>query len=419
MVDQNLPFEKLDFRPLRVLFLDLNSYFASVEQQERPELRGAPTAVVPLQADSTCVIAASYEAKAYGVKTGTLVGDARRMCPDLRIVLARPPLYVRYHETVKEAVESVLPIEKVCSIDEMYCRIIGKEQEPSEATRIARKIKRKLAEHAGPALKASIGVAPNAFLAKVATDLEKPDGLVVLTADTIESRLSGLRPSEFAGINKKMEARLNSAGIFDSDGMYRATKVELRKAFGSILGERWWYLLRGYELEVEARERQSLGHSHVLPPELRNDTGCREVLLRLVQKASARLRTTGMWAHAMSVSVTGKTSWSVRTRLPPTQDSLTITESLLELWEARSFQEPKAVGVTFHDLREAEAVTPSLFDQTFERSKFSQAMDQINQRFGKNKIYLAGMEHAKDTADEKIAFQKTELFDEGLGDNQE
>src|ERR1700693_1845085 len=111
---------------LHWLFVDLNSYFASVEQQDRPELRGRPVGVVPMLADTTVLIAASYEAKAFGVRTGTNVGDAKRMCPGIELVEARHELYVEYHHKVVEAVESCLPVPAVCSIDEMACRLMGR-----------------------------------------------------------------------------------------------------------------------------------------------------------------------------------------------------------------------------------------------------------------------------------------------------
>src|ERR1700722_9195393 len=100
---------------LNWLFVDLNSYFASVEQQVRPELRGRPIGVVPMMADTTVLIAASYEAKAFGVRTGTIVADAKRMCPGIELVEARHELYVEYHHKVVEAVESCLPVTAVCS----------------------------------------------------------------------------------------------------------------------------------------------------------------------------------------------------------------------------------------------------------------------------------------------------------------
>src|SRR5438105_174470 len=104
---------------LNWLFVDLNSYFASVEQQDRVELRGRPVGVVPMLADTTCCIAASYEAKAHGVKTGTIVADAKHMCPNIVLVEARHEIYVEYHHRIVEAVETCLPVTAVMSIDEM------------------------------------------------------------------------------------------------------------------------------------------------------------------------------------------------------------------------------------------------------------------------------------------------------------
>ncbi|MEK6223815.1 MAG: hypothetical protein N2A97_02990, partial [Thermodesulfobacteriales bacterium] len=129
--------KKLDW-----LFLDMNSYFASVEQELRPELRDKPTVVVPVMADSTCCIAASYEAKKYGIKTGTKVGVAKRLCSTLNIVESRPTLYIKYHKLIVSAVGSVLPIDKVHSIDEMSCRLTGRHGDYENATALAHAVKR-------------------------------------------------------------------------------------------------------------------------------------------------------------------------------------------------------------------------------------------------------------------------------------
>src|SRR5438874_1461569 len=118
---------------LNYLFVDMNAYFASVEQQARPELRGRPVAVVPVRAETTCCIAASYEAKKHGVKTGTRVSDARRLCPDLCVVEARPKLYVQTHHQIRAAIDSCLPVTTVASIDEMYCQLTGRERQPEAA----------------------------------------------------------------------------------------------------------------------------------------------------------------------------------------------------------------------------------------------------------------------------------------------
>ena len=167
---------------LNWLFVDLNSYFASVEQEVRPDLRGRPVGVVPMMADTTVCIAASYEAKAFGVKTGTMVGDAKRMCPEIVLVEARHELYVDYHHRVVEAVESCLPVTAVLSIDEMACRLMGRERPLLAAMELGRKVKATIREKVGPMLRSSVGLATNRYLAKVASDMEKPDGLIALPA---------------------------------------------------------------------------------------------------------------------------------------------------------------------------------------------------------------------------------------------
>ena len=406
-------------RRLRYLFLDFNSYFASVEQQERPELRGKPVAVVPVLTDTTSCIAASYEAKAFGVKCGTNVGEARAKCPGLQVVEARPKVYVAYHEKAKEVAQRILPIDEVHSIDEVSFKLLGEERNKEEACALAKRLKQEIMRSIGPCIKCSVGIAPNRFLSKVATDMQKPDGLIVLEASDLPHKLHRLKLTDFVGINVRMEKRLNASLIFTAEQMCAASRKDLIKAFGSIIGDKWWYMLRGYDMGPEVHPRRSLGHSCVLAPEMRTDTACKEVLLRLVQKASARLRTEDLWTEAMDIGVSSDIQpWHVHVRVPPTQDTLTLNEHFLAAWETRSFRQPRKVSVTFTNLKKAEHVTPSLFDPNYDRMLLNKAVDTVNQKFGKNSIFLAGMEHAKEAADEKIAFGKTWLFQEGKGDNE-
>ena len=142
-----------DGQRLNWLFVDMNSYFASVEQDSRPELRGLPVAIVPMMADTTCCIAASYEAKAFGVKTGTIVSDAKQLCPGLVLVEARHELYVQYHHRIVEAVESCVPVTAVLSVDEMACRLMGRERPLLAAMELGRQVKRRILERVGPMMR--------------------------------------------------------------------------------------------------------------------------------------------------------------------------------------------------------------------------------------------------------------------------
>ena len=149
--------------PVQWLFLDLNAFFASCEQQKNPALRGQPVIVVQTLRESAVAIAASNAAKAFGIKTGTLVRAARRLCPAVIAVQANHRLYSDYHERILKAVDTCVPVEKVCSIDEMACRLMGTERQPATAREIALKVKHALCKR-GECLTGSIGVAPNVFL---------------------------------------------------------------------------------------------------------------------------------------------------------------------------------------------------------------------------------------------------------------
>jgi DNA polymerase-4 len=400
--------------PYRYLFLDLNSFFASVEQQEDPKLRYMPVGVVPMLADSTCLIAASYEAKAYGVKTLTKVADAKQLCPQIRLIEAKHGKYTEYHDRIVAAVETVLPVDKVCSIDEMRFRLLETEATEASATEIALRLKAAIREQVGECMTSSIGLASNAFLAKVASDMQKPDGLVLLHPSELTRKLSGLKVTEFCGINRRMAVRLNLAGIYTADQMLKASEQELRCAFGSVLGARWWYLLRGYDVPEEPTRRRSLGNSHVLPPEFRTREGGYEVLLRLIQKSTARLRKEGLSARSVSFMVRGEGEpWFYQERHKPTCDTIAIIDRLHAAWPSNPIKSPTQVALTFSELVPTGQMTLSMFDEDNSRLRLAGAVDKLNERFGRNTILPAGLVRARDSAEERIAFQKVSLFDEG------
>ena len=174
---------------LRSLLVDFNSYFASVEQQVEPRLRGKPLGVVPMLADTTVCIAASVEAKTFGVKTGTKVADARKLCPQIEFVVARHALYIDYHHRAVATVDSIVPVRAVLSIDEMDCELTGRWRDPARARDIAVNVKAALAKDIGECLRTSIGIGPNTFIAKTASDMVKPDGLVVIERSELPDRL--------------------------------------------------------------------------------------------------------------------------------------------------------------------------------------------------------------------------------------
>jgi len=394
--------------PLRVLYVDFNSYFASAEQQLDPRLRGRPVAVLPVMAETTCCIAASYEAKRCGVKTGTLVAEARKLCPNICFVEARPAAYVELHHKLVEAIESCLHVERVMSIDEVACRLTGSDRRRERAQALADRIKHTIAECVGSELCSSIGIAPNIFLAKVASDMQKPDGCVVIEEADLPECLYGLDLRDLCGIGRAMEQRLHRGGIRTVRELCAAKKGALRHAWGSIEGERVFARLRGEEAPDLLSQRGSVSHSHVLPPELRTPQAAFSILHRLLQKAAMRLRSYGCIAGAMQVKVTfrGKSSWGRLAQFEQTSDTLRLLDVLEGLW--REFPNkgsaPLAVAVALSRL-DAQGHHPrSLFDEGHSHDKLNAIIDSLNLRYGKNTLYFGGAHAALHAAPMRIAF---------------
>src|SRR3984893_17666928 len=273
------------------LFLYVSAFFASCEQQENLALRGKPVIVVQTLTDSACAIAASNAAKAFGIKTGTLVREARRLCPAVIPVQANHRLYTDYHDRILKAVDTCLPIEKVMSIDEMACRLMGTERQVSAARQFALKLKRVLREQVGECLTCSIGLAPNVFLGKVGSDLQKPDGLVVITADKLPDILLHLELKDIYGIGARMEQRLNRAGISTVAQLWQATPFQLRRVWGGVNGLLFHQMLHGVDIQPpSSRYSKSIGHQHVLEPDLRTKKGAHDFAQHLLTKAAERLR---------------------------------------------------------------------------------------------------------------------------------
>ncbi len=394
---------------LRYLFVDMNSYFASVEQQLRPELRNRPIAVIPMLAETTCCIAASYEAKSFGVKTGTRVAEARQLCPQIQFVEARPEKYIETHHAIVDAVESCLPAPVVLSIDEMVCQLRGPDQDEDVAVELALAIKQAIRTRVGETLRCSAGIGPNRMLAKLAGDLQKPDGLTVIHPADLPDRLYGLKLDDFPGIGSRMALRFRQAGVTTVERLCDLTAAEMIRLWGSpVHGTAWYRLLRGEDVPPPPTRRRSLGHSHVLPPDSRTPAGSRAVLMRLVHKAAGRLRQTGYWARRVAIAVTlmGGDDWQAHTAVPLCQDTLTVLETVSRLWERRPPGKPLKVGVTLEELVSRENAAPSLFESDRKRRSLSQAMDVLNTRFGIHSVYFGAMHGQQTRNHTRIAFTR-------------
>jgi DNA polymerase-4 len=409
---------------LRSLFVDFNAYFASVEQQINPALRGRPVGVVPVMAETSCCIAASYEAKAFGIKTGTSVADAKKLCPEIALIVGRHEVYVDFHQRAVAAVERIAPVRQVMSIDEMECELTGSWCEREKAVDIAHHIKRELQRALGGCMRTSIGIAPNTMLGKLASDMQKPNGLTVLEQADIPTKLLHLKPSAISGVGSRMVQRLERAKIITMADLYAAPRDVLHTVWGGLGGTDMYNKLRGQWYEPREVATRTLGHSHVLPPELRNAEGAWNVLNRLTQKAAMRLRKQGFYATGMSVFVKGRRIGDMKsgsqrdTTFCETQDTAFFLHVLAKLWTKPAGQGlilqpmPLAVGLTLFGLVPATHHTPTLFEANagvaskMNRSRLSAAVDNINRLYGKNALYYASAHGALDNAPMRIAFTR-------------
>jgi len=389
--------EKVDY-----LFLDLNSYFASVEQQEDLSLLGKPVVVVPMMTDKTCAIAASYEAKAFGIKTGTMIYEAKKLCPDLIIRPARHDIYVDYHHAIMEEIERHLPIETIHSIDEAACRLIGDERLPKNAIRLAREIKAGIIRNVGPAIRSSVGLSVNAYLAKLATELEKPDGLQVLHPTELPARIEHMELVGLPWIGRGVERRLRSTGVHDVKTLWGLGPGRMRRIWGSVMGQRFWYMLHGVQVPPIKIKKRMVGHSHVLAPDLRPPHFAHLVARRLIVKAASRMRRMDYWAAEVSVGLrfVAGASWGQRIPVPATQDTFTLVRAVDKLWRIMQArfgpQHIKHVSVTLSQLTSTQETMGDLFEwlptsaeqNHARRISLSRALDGLNRRYGRDTVTL-------------------------------
>lgn len=399
------------------LYIDMNSYFASCEQQDNVKFRRHPLIVVPTMNDYTSAIAASYEAKFYGVKTGTSVLEAKQRIPNIIITEARPNRYVEFHHKIIEAIDKVIPIDSICSVDEFACILMGPEKLTQNAWDIGHKIQQIIMQEVGECLTSSVGIAPSKLLAKTAADIKKPLGVTLLRMDELPGKLLDLEIDDFAGIGPAMGKRLRNAGIMDVKTLWELSPSRMRQLWGGIVGENFWYALHGYDPPPLETTRSSIGHSHILAPILRPINAAYGVARRLVAKCGSRLRRMGYKTSRMYLSINGDIGGRAgfEARFDATSDSFKLLEIADGLWLkcVRSIQVPrvKKISVTCMALVLADG-GEDLFGWSLEAQenpkhmKLLGALDGLNQKYGKDTITIGPKTKIHNFVGAKIAFNR-------------
>jgi len=422
-----------------IMHIDLNSCFSTIEQQANPLIRNKPVAVAAYKHDRGVVLAASYEAKAMGIKLGTFVRDARQICPGIVVLMPDAAKYREAHKRFREVLLQYTSDVVPKSIDEFVINFEG-----SDALRQGRglevvgyEIKEQIKEHLGEYVTVNVGVGPNRFLAKLAAGLHKPDGLDVITHENLRDVLASVGLRDLPGINHRFEARLRAAGIgspldfFDADGKFLKNFV-----FYSKLGFYWQKRLHGWEVDNREFARKTIGHQYAL----QNKTSDRDELARLVMKLSEkvgrRLRHAGLQAGGLHLSIRfvkpGEAEhteqyhpdlswhekggfsghrrylyWQEGHKTPhplyATQDIYVAAQRLLN--KAVFADRVSQLSVTLYDLQPTNPEQLGLFEeQTLRQKRLATAADAANDRYGDFTVVPAIMANMHKVILDRVAF---------------
>lgn len=428
-----------------IAHIDMNSYFASVEQQANPFLRGRPLGVCAYLHPKGCIIAASIEAKERGMKVGMRVEEATHLIPDAVFVENDPAKYRSTTSRIFSIFHEVTDDVEHYSIDECFLNLTGWFRDTAEAAWALARVRRRIYKEVGEWLRCSIGIAPTRFLAKMASKIQKPSGLTIITPENLDSVLAGLDLEDIHGVGRRVRRRIEALGYMTPLELKRAPVANLMHAFGKM-GYLLWAKLNLCDVEdvvSKPPKPKSVGHSYCVPRHANRDGKIEALLTKLAEKAARRLRQQGLYARVVIVSVgfrdsgTGYGARGVVGSWSGGRDSQFIrldevtnnsfmlvgaaTELLHEMWDGKvsvsflavtftEFGEPS--GQMHFDLarsswcvvrsNEGHALVP------FRTNLASRAVDQIKDRHGDESIMLGRQFGITvDEAPDRVGFRKT------------
>jgi len=399
-------------RPL-IMHIDLNSCFATVEQQARPMLRGRPVAIANRRTDKTAIVTASYEAKSMGVKVGMKVREAKVLCPDLVILESDPSKYRYVYHRLLDIMKDYSAHVTMKSIDEGVIDFHNTtaEMQGRDLVEIGHEIKQRLKDEIGVWMRCNVGIATNRFLAKTAAGLHKPDGLDVITSDNIREVLGSLELTDLTGIAHRNEHRLNSVGIFTPLEFLDADPVVLQRiVFKSVVG-RWWYdRLRGYEVDDVETDIKRVGRQYVLESFNLTHEEIAKRLHHLCESVGSRMRSQeksarGIYVYAKTLD-RGYWHSSTLSTLPFSSDQ-TIYMLAHKLFD-KAPDGLKEIGIHCYELEPIEDQQISFFnDQIVQERQVTEAIDGINKRYGERTIHSADTLGTGIYVKQKIPFGST------------
>jgi DNA polymerase-4 len=390
----------------------MNSYFASVEQQANPFLRGKAVGVCAYLSPRGVIIASSMEAKAKGIKTGCTVGEAQKIDPQVVLVENEPAKYRSTTEKIFAILKSYSNDLEPYSIDEAFLDITGWVKDFDEAENLSRAIQERIKNEVGEWLNCSVGISWTKFLAKFAGDLAPKKGILVIGDQGELAKILKDRPLIDAwGIGERMKERLNVLGIYNLWQLKNFSPEKLKKVFG-LYGYYLWANVNGIEISaVNSGEAtpKSVGHSYALPKKTADKEYLLKVFAKLCEKTGRRLRALGMEARGIHVgmSYVREGGWGKSRKLPEkiftTEEIFAQTENLINKIPMIFPVRLVAISVTDLSLLSSQA---SLFENNLGLKQLSLAMDKLNDKYGEYTVVRGVMYDAEDIARDRIGFRK-------------
>jgi len=386
------------FRDRIIMHVDMNSYFASVEQQANPLLRGKPVGVGGPNDGRTVMAAVSIEAKKFGCKSGMSVYEARKLCPGIIFVQGDFPKYAQATRKILEIFIRYTPLMEAFSIDEAFLDVTDTAGSYEGAISVARRIKKAIRREVGEWLTCSVGIAPNKLVAKLASDLKKPDGLIVVRKEQVRSLLRRVKLDDLCGIGSRTKKNLLSLGIDTTEKLGETPLPVLVRRFGKL----------GFVLSMMGRgedcspvvpyylipEPKSMGHSYTLP----RDTADRDViwstLLRLSEQVGRRLRAEGFLGRTVSAGIRlpdFTSMWKQKALKTWIDDGYRIYQEARHIIEGFGYSGPvRLLGVSVSGLAKGYYQS-SFFPEDERREKLLDTLDALNDRFGEFTVARASL----------------------------
>lgn len=396
------------------MHIDLNSCFATIEQQANPLLRGKPITVGAYTTPNGCILAASIEAKKLGIKTGMRVKDGRAIYPKLIVLPSDPWKYRNVHLKLRKIISEYTNDFSPKSIDEFvlnfenYIHMYRVVPCTGTMQEIAEEIKDRIKKEIGEWITVSIGIAPNRYLAKIAAGLHKPDGLDEINCKNYLDIYSILKLTDLTGIKEANAARLNSMGIYTVMDFYEAPLWRLKAAFHSITGLYWQMRLHGYEVDDNETKRGSYGNSVALGKNLSKAEDLTPILARLTEKMATRLRVAGYKARGVHLAISYKdhTFWhmgrQVDRDLSDTNDIFKVAARLLMI--AAPDRPVRDIAVSVFALSCNKSSQLNFFEDVVRNQNLTKATDEINQKWGDFTLHLGRSLSGGEEVKDRIAF---------------